>query len=316
MSDIIHTKEDLLRAARMVEPYVHRTPILTSATLNSISGAHLYFKCENFQKMGAFKMRGAVHAILNLSEDQKAKGVITHSSGNFAQAIALSAQMLGVKAYIVMPENAPEVKKSAVRGYGGQITLCPSTIEARQETVDRLIADNGATFIHPSNDDQVILGNSTLAKELIEDIPQLEYIMAPVGGGGLIAGVALAAHHFGANCKTIGAEPSVVDDAKRSLLSGKIEYNETTDTIADGLKTHLGDRNFPIIQQLVEDIILVEEDEIVSALKLVMERMKVVIEPSAAVGVAAVIKEKERFKGKKVGIVLCGGNLDFGKLPF
>ncbi|MEL7532877.1 MAG: pyridoxal-phosphate dependent enzyme [Bacteroidota bacterium] len=310
------SKTELAHTAHRIRPYIHRTPVMSSRLLNDISGAKIYFKCENFQRMGAFKMRGAANAILQLTSAQKSRGVVTHSSGNFAQALSLAAQSLGVKAYIVMPENAPEVKKAAVRGYGGEIILCPPTLADREANAKKIEDEIGATFLHPSNDDHVILGQGTAALELLEEEPALEVLMAPVGGGGLIAGTALAGHHFGKNCITVGGEPFAVDDAWRSLQSGKIETNESTNTIADGLKTQLGDRNFPIIQKLVDRIIRVEEAEIVEALRLIWERMKIIIEPSCAVPFAALLKEKEAFTGKKVGIVLSGGNVDLAKLPF
>ncbi|MEM6343874.1 MAG: pyridoxal-phosphate dependent enzyme [Bacteroidota bacterium] len=310
------SKTDLAHTAHRIRPYVHRTPVLRSRLLNELAGADLYFKCENFQRMGAFKMRGAANAILQLTSAQRSRGVVTHSSGNFAQALSLAAQSLGVKAYIVMPDNAPEVKKAAVRGYGGEIILCPPTLADREANAQKVQNETGASFLHPSNDDQVILGQGTAALELLEDEPELEVLMAPVGGGGLIAGTALAAHYFGQNCLTVGGEPFAVDDAWRSLQSGKIETNESTHTIADGLKTQLGDRNFPIIQKLVDRIIRVEEEEIIAALRLIWERMKIIIEPSCAVPFAALLKEKEAFAAKKVGIVLSGGNVDLSKLPF
>ncbi len=309
-------KSDLVRARESIEALIHHTPVLTSRQLCEMTGVELYFKCENFQRMGAFKMRGACNALLNLTDKQKGQGVVTHSSGNFAQALSLSAQILGVTAHIVMPENASDVKKDAVRGYGGNITLCTKAVEGRERTVEKVIEYTGATFVHPSNDDQVILGNATAGMELIEEQSDLHYILVPVGGGGLLAGTALAAHFFGENIKVIGGEPVAVDDAFRSLQSGKIEYNITTDTIADGLKTHLGDRNFPIIKKYVERIIRVEEDEIVQAMRLIWERMKIIVESSSAVAFAALLKEKERFEGKKVGIVLSGGNVDLSRLPF
>lgn len=311
-----YTKEDLLTCYKKIKPFIHRTPVLTSQSLNKIAGAKIYFKCENFQRMGAFKMRGAAHAILNLSDEQKANGVVTHSSGNFAQAVSLSAKMQGIKAYIVMPSNAPQVKKDAVKGYGGIITECEPTIEIRQATTDKIAANTGATKLHPSNQVDVILGQGTAAIELLEDHPDLDVVMTPVGGGGLIAGTALAAHFFGKNCKTIGGEPFEVDDAYRSLLSGKIETNKTANTVADGLRTILGNHNFPIIQKYVDQIIRVEEDEIITAMRLIWERMKIIIEPSCAVPFAALLRDKEKFVGQKVGIVLSGGNVDLGKLPF
>jgi len=311
-----YQKEDLLQCHRTITPYIHRTPVLTSQALNKIAGAEIFFKCENFQRMGAFKMRGAAYAILNLTDEQKANGVVTHSSGNFAQAVALSAQILGIKAYIVMPHNAPQVKKNAVQGYGGIITECEPLIEVRQATTDKIAAETGASKLHPSNQVDVILGQGTAAMELLEDHPDLNIIMTPVGGGGLVAGTALATHFLGKNCKTIGGEPFAADDAYRSLLSGKIENNETANTIADGLRTVLGNHNFPIIQQYVDKIIRVEEDEIVAAMRLIWERMKIIIEPSCAVPFAALLREKEQFAGQKIGIVLSGGNVDLGKLPF
>ncbi len=311
-----YKKEDLLRCHRKIQPYIHRTPVLTSQALNKIAGAEIFFKCENFQRMGAFKMRGAAHAILNLTDEQKANGVVTHSSGNFAQAVSLSAKIMGIKAYIVMPHNAPQVKKDAVRGYGGIITECEPLIEVRQATTDKIAAETGASKLHPSNQVDVILGQGTAAIELLEDHPDLNVVMTPVGGGGLVAGTALATHFLGKNCKTIGSEPFAADDAYRSLQSGKIENNETANTIADGLRTILGNHNFPIIQQYVDKIIRVEEDKIVTAMRLIWERMKIIIEPSCAVPFAALLREKEQFAGQKIGIVLSGGNVDLGKLPF
>lgn len=261
-------------------------------------------------------MRGAANAIMQLSEEQKRNGVVTHSSGNFAQALSLAAQGLGVKAYIVMPNTAPQVKKDAVRGYGGLVIECEPTLEARERESKQIEEKYGATFIHPSNDDQVILGQGTACMELLEAYPNLDYVVTPVGGGGLIAGTALAAHYFGKECSTIGGEPLETDDAYRSLLSGKIETNETTNTIADGLKTQLGDRNFPIIQQHVEEIIRVKEAEIVTAMRILWERLKIVCEPSSAVAFAAVLDQKEKFKGKKTGIIISGGNVDLAHLPF
>ncbi|WP_108805631.1 threonine/serine dehydratase [Aquimarina sp. Aq107] len=302
--------------AQTIASYIHRTPVLTSRLINQISGADLYFKCENFQRMGAFKMRGATHAILKLSDEQKSKGVVTHSSGNFAQALSLSAQILGVKAYIVMPSNAPQVKKDAVKDYGGEIIECPPTHKDREETASKIQKEKGATFLHPYNDHNVILGQGTAALELLEDHPGLTYIFAPVGGGGLIAGTSLAANFFGKNCKVIGGEPFEVDDAYRALQSGTLEINETTNTSADGLKMPLGNLTFPIIQQYVSEIIRVDEEEIISAMRLIWERMKIIIEPSCAVPLAALLKEKERFKHQKIGIILSGGNVDLSNLPF
>lgn len=309
-------KQDLLDCHTRIKPYIHNTPVMRSSALDEISGAEIYFKGENFQKMGAFKMRGATNAILQLSEEKRSKGVVTHSSGNMAQAVSLAAKSLNIPAYIVMPDNAPAVKKAAVKGYGGQITECFPSIEVRQQTADKIIAEKGSAFLHPSNDLDVILGQGTAAMELLEEVPDLNYICTPVGGGGLLAGSALAAHYFGDNCKTVGGEPRAADDAYLSLKAGKIIKNTKADTIADGLRTHLGDVNFPIIQKYVEEIIRVEEAEIIVAMRLIWERMKIIIEPSCAVPFAAVLLEPQKFKDKKVGIILSGGNVDLGNLPF
>lgn len=309
-------KETLIQVHDRIKLYIHNTPVLTSQLINDMCEASVYFKCENFQKMGAFKMRGASNAILSLSEEERRKGVVTHSSGNFAQALSLAAKKIGVPAYIVMPKNAPEVKKNAVKTYEGQIIECDSTPIARENMAEVVRKEKGATFIHPSNDDQVIYGQGTAAMELFELHPDLDYVFAPVGGGGLIAGTALAAIYFSKHCKVIGGEPENADDAYRSLLSGKIEHNETVDTIADGLRTFLGDRNFPIIKKHVDRIITVSEKEIVEAMKLIWERMKIVIEPSSAVAFAALLKQKDDFKNKKVGIIISGGNVDVNNLPF
>jgi len=309
-------KQTLIQVHNRVKPFIHKTPVLTSELINEISGCKVYFKCENFQKMGAFKMRGAANAILSLSDAERSKGVVTHSSGNFAQALSLAANKMGVDAFIVMPKNAPQVKKNAVKGDKGNIIESESTPIAREEMAEKVRNEKGATFIHPSNDDDVIHGQGTAAIELLKDQPQLDYIFTPVGGGGLIAGTALAAKYFSDKCKVIGGEPKNADDAYRSLLSGKIEYNESANTIADGLRTNLGDRNFPIIKEEVEKIIRVEEDEIVQAMKLVWERMKIIIEPSSAVAFAALLKNKEDYKNKNVGIIISGGNIDVTNLPF
>ncbi|MEQ8217264.1 MAG: pyridoxal-phosphate dependent enzyme [Arenibacter sp.] len=313
---MIPSRQIVIEAGNRVAAFVHRTPVLTSRLLNEIAGAEIFFKCENLQKMGAFKMRGAINAIQQLSAAQKKAGVVTHSSGNFGQALALAAQNLGVNAYIVMPSSAPAVKIEAVKAYGGLVIITEPTLEAREKAAANIVAEKGAVFLHPSNDLNVILGQGTAALELLQDQPVLEYIMSPVGGGGLLAGTALAAHYLGDNCRVVGGEPMEVDDAYRAFKSGKIEYNISANTIADGLKTNLGDINFPIIKELVSDIIRVEEDEIIAAMKLIWERMKLVIEPSSAVPFAALLKEREKFKNKKVGIILSGGNVELSNLPF
>jgi threonine dehydratase len=314
------TEQDILDCHDRIKPYIHNTAVLTSRLIDKEVGANLFFKCENFQRAGAYKMRGATNAILQLTDKQKKNGVVTHSSGNFAQALSLAAQSIGITAHIVMPNTAPEVKKVGVKEYGGKIYECEPTVEARQTLADEIADRTGATFIHPSNDENVILGQGTAAIELLREQPDLDFIFCPIGGGGLIAGSALAAKYFNNNCKVIGGEPFEADDAYRSLLSGTIEDNETVNTIADGLKTTLGDKNFPIIKMHVSKIIRVTEDEIIAAMKLVWERMKIIIEPSSAVTVAAVIRESKenpkRIQGKKVGIIISGGNVDLAKLPF
>lgn len=300
---------------QQLQPFIHNTPILTSTLLDQKIGASLYFKCENFQKTGSFKFRGATYAIQQLNEEQKRRGVVTHSSGNFAQALALAAQRLGVKAHIVMPNNAPKIKKQAVLEYHGHITECLPTNSAREAAAEHIEKTSGATFIHPSNNKNVILGHSTSALELLSEKPDLNVVIAPVGGGGLLAGTALAGEQY-TDTKIIGAEPTQVDDAYRSLISGTIEKNTHTNTIADGLRTHLGSINFPIIQKHVQRIICVEEDEILNAMILVFQYLKIVIEPSSAVALAAVIKEKERFKNQSVGIIISGGNVDLEQFSF
>ena len=313
---MIPSKNEMIATMERIRPFVHRTPVLTSSSINKITGLQLYFKCENFQRMGAFKMRGAANAILNLSETAKANGVVTHSSGNFAQAVALAAKSLDTKAYIVMPSNAPKVKKSAVLEYGAQVFECPPTIKDREAAAQKIIKEKGATFIHPSNDLDVILGQGTSAFELIEDFDDLDYIFVPVGGGGLLAGTALCAHYFSPKTEVIAGEPFGADDAFHSLKAGEIIPCENPKTIADGLRTSLGDKNFPIIKKFVKEIIRVEEKEIVETMKMIWQRMKIIIEPSSAVALAAVIREKERFNNRRIGIILSGGNVDVENLPF
>jgi len=310
------TNQNLLDTHKRIKPFIHRTPVLSSTLINEIVGCQLYFKCENFQKMGAFKMRGALNAVLQLSDEQKKCGVATHSSGNFAQALALAAKLQGIKAYIVMPENAPEIKKKAVKGYGGEIIECEATLEARETTLEKVVAKTGATFLHPYNDYQVIQGQGTAAMELIEEHADLDYIITPVGGGGLLSGTALAAYHFSPKTKVIAGEPFGADDAWQSFEKGELVPQTNPQTIADGLRTSLGDKTFPIIKELVEKIIRVEEEVIISAMQLIWERMKLVVEPSSAVALAALLKEKQKFKGTKVGVILSGGNVDLANLPF
>jgi threonine dehydratase len=287
--------------------------VLTSASINTIAGCELFFKCENFQQVGAFKTRGATNAALKLSAEQRAKGIATHSSGNHAQAIARAAKILGVPAYIVMPSTAPEIKKRGVLGYGGNIFECEPTLEARESTLAGVIQKTGATEIHPFNNEDVIEGQATAAKELFEDAPQLDFILAPVGGGGLLSGILLATKYFSPTTAVIAGEPAGADDAFRSLQSGKIEPSQSN-TIADGLLTTLGTKTFPIIRDHVKEIITVTDEEIIAAMRLIWERLKIIVEPSAVVPLAAVLKKPSLFNKKKVGIILSGGNVDLAKV--
>jgi threonine dehydratase len=308
--------ESIREAYERIKPYIHRTPVLTSSSLNGIAGADLFFKCENFQKIGAFKIRGGMNAVLALSESERQNGVATHSSGNHAQAIAFAARQVGVKSYIVMPRTAPEIKKTAVAGYGAEIILCEPTLQSREDALMEVVERTGAAFIHPFNDYRVIAGQATCALELLEDVPDLDIVMAPVGGGGLLSGTALAVQYISPRTKVIAGEPAGADDAFRSLQAGSLQTNDSTRTIADGLMTSLGDKTFPLIRQYVEEIITVTDEQIIAAMRLIWERMKIIIEPSCAVPFAALLKEKEKFSGKRTGIILTGGNVDLGKLPF
>ncbi|MDC6404484.1 MULTISPECIES: pyridoxal-phosphate dependent enzyme [Maribacter] len=305
---------------KRIAPFIHNTPVLKSTLINERLGCKVFFKCENFQRAGAYKIRGATNAILNLGDAQRRNGVVTHSSGNFAQAVSLASRSLGVPAHIVMPTTAPKVKKEGVVAYGGQIYECEPTVEARQAMADKIAAETGAVFLHPSNDLNVIIGQGTAALELLAEQPDLNFIFCPVGGGGLIAGSSLSAKYFGKDCKVVGGEPFEADDAYRSLISGKIEGNETVNTIADGLRTTLGDINFPIIKKNVSKIVRVTEEEIIVAMRLVWERMKIIIEPSSAVTLAALIRDCQEipsdYQNKKVGIIISGGNVDLNQLPF
>nr|WKN40053.1 pyridoxal-phosphate dependent enzyme [Tunicatimonas sp. TK19036] len=310
------TLTDIRQAADRIQPLIHRTPVLTNETLNLLSGAQLYFKCENFQKAGAFKMRGAANAVLSLTEEERKHGVATHSSGNHGQALAKAAQSVGIPAYIVMPRTAPEVKKKAVAEYGAKISFCEPTLQAREDTLAQVVQDTNATFIHPYNNEQVITGQATAALELIEDTNGLDVVMAPVGGGGLLSGTALSTHYLLPKAEVIAGEPKGADDAFRSLQEGYITPSEQPDTIADGLLTSLGDKTFPIIREFVKEIITVSDEEIVAAMRLIWERMKIIVEPSCAVPLAAVLQRTSFFNGKQVGIILTGGNVDVAKLPF
>jgi threonine dehydratase len=307
------TKATIEAAANRIAPYIHNTPIMTCKSINALYGLDLYFKCENFQKIGAFKIRGGMNASLQLTKEQLEKGVATHSSGNHAQALAFAAKMLGIKAYIVMPESSPQVKVNAVKGYGAEVTICASNQAARESTLEAIVERTGATFIHPYDNDEVITGQATCIKEIIEAIPDVDIVVTPVGGGGLLSGTCLGAHYFKPGLKVYAGEPEGAADAVLSIQSGKVEKAPFVNTIADGLMTTLSERTLIIIQAHVADILLVSEDEIKAALRLVYERMKIIIEPSCAVPLAAVLKNSDLFKGKKVGIILTGGNVDLSK---
>ena len=309
------SKDLLLEIHKHIKPFINRTPVLQFDFINNLCNCNVYFKCENFQKTGSFKIRAASNALKSLSKKSKEKGVITHSSGNFAQGLACASNLQNINAYIVMPENAPRIKKNSVLKYDINLIECKSTLEAREKTTSNILLENDLHFIHPSNDIDVILGNSTIGTELLEEHPDLDYILAPIGGGGLISGIAIASDILSNKCEVIGVEPKQVDDAYRSLRSGKIEYNTSTTTIADGLRTNLGDINFPIIKKLISKIICVKEDEIINAMKIFIEKLNVVIEPSSAVALAGLIAKKELYKNKKVGVVISGGNVDLDNLP-
>jgi threonine dehydratase len=307
---------DIKRAHQRIEKYIVRTPVLASQSINEIAGANLHFKCENFQKTGSFKMRGALNAVLSTRPEERENGFATHSSGNHAQAVAYAASLAGVKAYIVMPENAPEVKKKAVKGYGGEIIYCKPIEAERVKTCNEVIAKTGARFIPPFEHHDIISGQATACKELIEESGDFDYILTPVGGGGLAAGTALTARYIVPNTKVILGEPENADDTFQSFKKGKVVPNKDSDTVADGLKVTVGQLNFEIIKENVEEVITVSEKEIVDAMHLIWERMKIVIEPSCAVPFAAVLKQKKKFEGKRIGIILTGGNVDLTKLPF
>jgi threonine dehydratase len=310
------TIQDVRLAAERIRPYVHRTPVLTCASLDRQVDAQVFLKCENLQKVGAFKFRGGCNAVFSLPDSELAQGVVTHSSGNHAQALALAARLRGISAYIVMPRTAPAVKKAAVAGYGGTITFCEPTLEARESTQAQVVAETGATVIHPYNDPRVMAGQGTAAMELMEDVPNLDVVLAPVGGGGLLSGTAITATETSPHIRVMGAEPERADDAFRSLAAGRIMPSVNPQTIADGLLTSLGSLTFPIIRDRVERIVTVSEAGIIAAMKFVWERAKIVIEPSAAVAVGVLWERKVDLSGLRVGVILSGGNVDLDVLPW
>ncbi len=307
---------DVEDAYERIKPFVHQTPVLSSTNINNIAGCELHFKCENFQKVGAFKYRGATNAVLSLSEADRRKGVATHSSGNHAAALALAAKNNGVKAHIVMPNNAPEIKKKAVAGYGAEITFCEPTLKARESTLAQVIDTTGAVMVHPYNQWEVVCGQGTAALELLQQVENLNTVMTPVGGGGLLSGSATYIKGVSSSIKVVAAEPMMANDAWKSFKSGVFQPVVNPDTIADGLCTSLGDLTFEIIKNKVDDILVVSEAGIREAMRMIWERMKIIIEPSSAVPLAAVLENRDHFKGQSVGIILTGGNVDLGNLPF
>lgn len=301
---------ELLQAQERIRPYIHRTPVLSSEGINRLLGAGLLFKCENLQKVGAFKARGACNAVFQLSEEEGRQGVATHSSGNHGQALAWAAAQRGFPAYVVMPENAPRVKVNAVRGYGAEVVFCQPTLAARESTLEDVVTRTGAHVVHPFDDWRVICGQSTCALEFLEQTPDLDLLLAPVGGGGLMAGTLLAAAYRSPSVRVIAAEPAGADDAYRSWKEGRRIPLTVANTVADGLRTSLGEKNFSVLQQYADRVISVQEETILRAMRLIWERMKLVVEPSAAVPLAAVLENPELFVGKKTGIILSGGNVD------
>lgn len=308
--------EDVAFAHDLIRTHVHRTPVMTSRSINAITGGNLFFKCENLQRVGAFKFRGACNAVFSLTGDEAAKGVATHSSGNHAAALALAARIREIPAFIVMPVTSPAIKKTAVAGYGGQITYCEPTLQARESTLEMVVRETGATVVHPYDNSFVIAGQGTAVKELIEEAGDFDMLITPVGGGGLLSGTAIAAKYLLPGCRVVAAEPAGADDAFRSFNTGIWVPSENPKTIADGLLTSLGRRNFRIIMDKVDDIVTVSEEMIIGAMRMIWERMKIIIEPSSAVPLAAILEGKIDVSGRKTGIILSGGNLDLGKLPF
>jgi threonine dehydratase len=312
----IPTYDDVVAAHERIRPYIHRTPVLTSSYFNARTGAELFFKCEYFQKAGAFKARGASNAVFGLSEEQAARGVATHSSGNHGLSLSYAAGRRGIKATVVMPRTAPEAKKAAVRGYGGTVVECEPSTSSREAVFAEVVAESGADFVHPYNDPRVIQGQATCSKELIEDVGELDAVIAPIGGGGMISGCCLTLSIIAPDTRIYAAEPKNADDAYRSFKAGHIIADDAPETIADGLKVPLKDLTWHFVSNYVTDIFTATEEEIVEAMYLCWQRMKIVMEPSSAVAIAAILKNPEVFAGKKVGVILTGGNVDLKKLPW
>lgn len=310
------TYDDVLAAHERIRPYIHRTPILTSTQIGEMIGATLHFKCENLQKAGVFKARGACNAVFGLPDSMTAKGVATHSSGNHGLALSYAAWRRGIPVSVVMPHTAPQAKKDAVRAYGGTIVECEPSTSSREAVFAEVVAKSGADFVHPYNDERVIAGQATCAKEMIEDLGELDAIVAPIGGGGMISGTCLTVSTIAPNIKIYAAEPEQADDAYQTFKTGKLVAYDAPVTIADGLKVPLKDRTWHFVRNYVTDVLTVTEREIIDAMRLTWARMKIIIEPSSAVAVASILKNRELFAGKRVGVILTGGNVDLDKLPW
>ncbi len=316
MTSFSPTFSEIQKAAERISPFAKITPVLTSSAINEMAGAELYFKCENFQKVGAFKFRGACNAVFSLRDKDTANGVVTHSSGNHAAALALAGKLRKISVHVVMPQNAPKVKIRAVEGYGAKITFCESTLEAREASLNHVKNETGAIVIHPYNDERIIAGQGTAALELLQEYPMLDTIITPVGGGGLISGTCVASKGINPDIKIIGAEPKGADDTFQSLIRGEIVPQTNPQTIADGLLTSLGDKTFPIIQKHVDKILTVSEEWIVKAMRLIWERMNIIVEPSSAVVLAALLDHPGENVGNYVGLIITGGNVDLDNLPW
>ncbi len=312
----IPTLADMVAAHTRIKPHIHRTPVLTSSFVNSLVGAELFFKCENFQKAGAFKARGASNAVFGLSDEQAARGVATHSSGNHGTCLSYAAGRRGIPCTVVMPRTAPQAKKDAVRGYGGRVVECEPSTSSREAVFADVVAESGAEFVHPYNDPRVIAGQATCSRELIEQVDGLDAVVAPIGGGGMVSGTCLTLSNLAPNVRIYAAEPEQADDACRSFKAGHIIADDAPNTVADGLKVPLKELTWHFVRNHVTDILTASEEEIVDAMKLIWKRMKIVMEPSSAVPLATILKNKHVFAGKRVGIIITGGNVDLDKLPW
>lgn len=308
--------KDIESAHERIRPFIHRTPVLTNASLNKETAANLYFKCENFQKAGSFKIRGATNAVEMLSDKDFNKGVATTSSGNHGAALSMAVSRRGGSTKVVMPHNTPKIKVNNVLRNGGEVVWCDPDQKYRESVLKDVVKENGSTVVHPYNDERIMAGQGTCVKELLEDVPILDVIVSPVSGGGLLSGSLIAAKAMNSHIKVFGAEPKEADDAYRSLIKGEIVSNKTIDTICDGLRAQIGTKTFPVIQDLVDEIITIEENEVIDSLRMIWERLKIIVEPSCSIALALVLKKKHLFKGKNVGLIMSGGNVDLNKLPW